>query len=122
MGPSSARSSFSNPRQGCGTADVIKIAALQEGCQIRAKAGTTKSNEQRTGEVIHKLRGLNVLAGEPAGRGIGEDVGIHKEVAEGTEAGDGGLRVMRLVGQGAGRGIGEDVGTHKEVAEVTAYG
>ncbi len=47
---------------------------------------------------------------------------IHKEVAEVTEAGDGGLRVMRLVGQGAGRGIGEDVGTHKEVAEGTAYG
>ena len=90
MGPSSARSSFSNPRQGRGAADVIKIAALQEGCQIRAKAGTTKSNEQRTGEVIHKLRGLNVLAGELAGRGIGEDVGIHKEVAEVAEEGDGG--------------------------------
>ena len=47
---------------------------------------------------------------------------IHKEVAEVAEAGDGGLRVMRLAGQGAGRGIGEDVGTHKEVAEGTAYG
>ena len=43
-------------------------------------------------------------------------------------AGDGGLRVMRLVGQGAGRGYNgdvhhketktrRDVGTHKEVAE-----
>jgi hypothetical protein len=98
MGPSSARSSFSNPRQGCGTADVIKIAALQEGCQIRAKAGTTKSYEQRTGEVIHKLRGLNVLAGEPAGRGIGEDVGSSPRRHEDTTC------------------------IHKEVAEVTAYG
>ena len=40
--------------------------------------------------MIHKLRGLNVLAGELAGRGIGEDVGIHKEVAEVAEEGDGG--------------------------------
>jgi hypothetical protein len=47
---------------------------------------------------------------------------IHKEVTEVTEAGDGGLRIMRLAGQPAGRGIGEDVGIHKEVAEVTAYG
>ena len=49
------------------------------------------------------------------------------------EAGDGGLRVMRLVGQGAGRGYNgdvhhketktrRDVGIHKEVAEVTEYG
>jgi hypothetical protein len=39
--------------------------------------------------------GLRVmrLAGQPAGREIGEEVGTHKEVAEVTEAGDGGLRV-----------------------------
>ena len=43
--------------------------------------------------MIHRLCGLNVLAGEPARRGIGEDVGTHKEVAEVAEvaeAGDGG--------------------------------
>ena len=58
---------------------------------------------------------------------------IHKEVAEVTEGGDGGLRVIGLAGQPAGRGLdGDDyhndtttesyVGIHKEVAEVTEGG
>ncbi len=58
---------------------------------------------------------------------------IHKEVAEVTEGGDGGLRVTGLAGQPAGRGLdGDDyhndtttesyVGIHKEVAEVTEGG
>jgi glycosyltransferase involved in cell wall biosynthesis len=102
--------------------EVAEVA--EEGGEGRRATEITEITEGTRGQgergCSERITGL---AGQGAGSGIDGNGGIHKEVAEVMEGGDGRRIEQRTTNnEQRGSGIDGDGGSHKEVAEVTEGG